>query len=475
MEQTQLLMQGSTLTGEAPKNESERLLWSFTFRAREALHAMPGSMSKEEILVYFDALNNDLADTMSEVQRLKAEQDPAAPPIRVPLTVYRFNKLFNGPQLQNSSVSDIYEGVLYLFSALPSPSEADFFAGDLECVWTDRKFYWADILHEMNRTREENGQDPLVIDTVIYPNRLPGLESDPQYQRPGKRKARQQSPAPSDSPAPVPKTSRPRKKPKSTKIIANNDDEDANNDDEEQANDEDNRSRSKGGKGIPRIIDLDFLEKIPRIPLLCALQQAPFPCSACVASGSEVPCYVEFGQNPGCIKCRVIEKGCSLVPKQDGKVINEPHKSMLAYWFHGLQIIRLAKGLRLYESPPNYDGIKLHGKKPNMLKAYQPNIKLVTKNNKLLLGALAADWEEHWYGADYSIAAAAYTDSNHVLFRPDPFQSWPDDAESIIIPWLSRKLKNNNAYVLADLDIPKVILELSEPPKKKSSKKGAQP
>ncbi|KAI0071627.1 hypothetical protein K474DRAFT_1712300 [Panus rudis PR-1116 ss-1] len=131
---------------------------------------------------------------------------------------------------------------------------------------------------------------------------------------------------------------------------------------------------------------------------------------------------------------------------------------MLAYLFHGHQIIRLAKGLTPYQCLPDYDNVLMTGKVPNMLRAYAPEVVFGAKD-KLIIGALCVDWEECWYGVDYSMAKQVHSKGQYTS-RPGAFQLWPEGGEALILSFLKENLPRDNVYRHVALDVPEVIRAL---------------
>ncbi|KAI0080197.1 hypothetical protein K474DRAFT_1672840 [Panus rudis PR-1116 ss-1] len=332
------------------------------FRLREAVNTMPGGMSQPELVEYFGALFKDLREIMQTAAQLK--QSRKEPRARIPIRMARFNDLFNGERLEVMSVTDIYEAAEAL-GEMPKENEGHLFSGDLECVWDQWGLYWADIVHCINQVRATKGEEKIVLNTKMHLFRLPGVSQDPRYRSPeppkvqkDKKRCREIASDPaldSEMPLTAPKT-KSRKKFKSALVI-NDDSDEA----QPTASNKGKQRAKDNVSDVQNTISLDFLEKILHLPLLCILQQAPFPCKNCVMA-ENMPCYVEFGRNPGCVKCCHSDKGCSLVPKKSYHVITEPHKSMLAYLFHGHQIIQLAKGLTPYQCLPDYDNVQMTGK-----------------------------------------------------------------------------------------------------------------
>ncbi|KAI0071626.1 hypothetical protein K474DRAFT_1712299 [Panus rudis PR-1116 ss-1] len=269
----QILTQGTTTVGEIPKMETERALWSFVFRLREAVNAMPGGMTQPELVEYFSALFKDLRETMEMTAQLKSRKEPRA---RILILVARFNNLFNGERLAVMSVSDIYEAAEALVE-MPKANEGHLFAGDLQCVWDQRDLYWADIVHRINQVRANKGEDKLVLDTEMHSFRLPGVSEDPRYRSPEPQKVRRDKrrreitsdPASESEMPPTGPKSKFRKKFKSASVF--------NNDSDEPQPTTSNKGKQRARDDVSdtqNTISLEFLEKIPRLPLLCVLQQA---------------------------------------------------------------------------------------------------------------------------------------------------------------------------------------------------------
>ncbi|KAI0069335.1 hypothetical protein K474DRAFT_1681030, partial [Panus rudis PR-1116 ss-1] len=265
---------------------------------------------------------------------------------RVPIVVQRASNELKPSAISNLPAEEIYKIIKQI--SRPRDEAA---AGPIKLPHSFEPTYWVDVVLEMNKARERVGNDPLIFNTEEAGNRLPVFSTHPRYsaatskgegKRPRSDEPEHDSQAESDDsvvkvhkPPPRPR-GRPRKKPKSQPMI--------------ESDEEDSHSK-------PKSISTDFLTKIPVLECLLVMQQVPFPCKACVATHE--PCYVDLSKNPNCLKCRGQDKGCYFAPKggNNKKRNSDPHKTHLAYLFHGHQIIRLATGQRLFEAAPDYDDV----------------------------------------------------------------------------------------------------------------------